>query len=501
MRSEILNTKVGQPITIVKPIGRGRLGTVFAGVHPVLARRFAIKVLVPKVTQDENIQRRLRRMVREASTVQHPNIVPLLDFGQVEDGRFYLTMDFIRGIQLTKALDRDGRFPVARALPLLIELAKALEAAHVLRVVHADVKPNNILLFEEADGSEALRLHDFKLMEALTPDATEKDPLAHLRLYANFDYISPEQINHTRVDGRADIYAFGAVAYRLLSGEPPFFGTPEEVIQGHRTRDPVPPSRRTGAHDVPSELDAIVLRCLEKKPEDRFNSMDEISRELQTLLPEAVPEAMEEEITGRWKIPAEVEEQEEPLPESPARLRRLFYDTLLELAEHVADQSAASEEMVSDLSSLTRIREDAASIAAESGVTENRFEDIRREMRERESTLRYAIIDLNLAKADLQEKGSDSEGLKEVEFQITELESSLSDLEGQRGERFAALNDQLQKNRERLKSMEQEMAAHYRRLYAYLEDARVDVSTDEARKLYRLLERCRASLTQATITQ
>lgn len=122
-------------------------------------------------------------------------------------------------------------------------------------------------------------------------------------------------------------------------------------------------------------------------------------------------------------------------------------------------------------------------------------------MRERESTLRYAIIDLNLAKADLQEKGSDAEGLKEIEFQITELESSLADLEGQRGERFAALNDQLQKNRERLKSMEQEMAAHYRRLYAYLEDARVDVSTDEARKLYRLLERCRASLTQATITQ
>jgi DNA repair exonuclease SbcCD ATPase subunit len=218
-------------------------------------------------------------------------------------------------------------------------------------------------------------------------------------------------------------------------------------------------------------------------------------------MPEAQPGALEEEVTGRWKTPPDVEEQEEPLPDSPARLRRLFYDTLLELSEHVAQEGAASEEMAYGLSSLNHVREEAARIASESGVTENRFEDIRRELRERESTLRYAIIDLNLAKADMQEKGSDEEGLKEIEYQISELERSLADLESQRSERFAALNDQLQKNREQLKAMEQEMAVHYRRLYAYLEDARADIATEEARSLYRLLERCRASLTQATITR
>jgi serine/threonine protein kinase len=499
MRSEILNTKIGEQITIVKPIGRGRLGTVFAGVHPVLARRFAVKVLLPRLTKDDNVVRRLRRMVREASTVQHNAVVPLLDFGTLEDGRVYLTMDFIRGIQLTKALDRDGRFEAKRAAPQLAQLADALEAAHALRVFHGDVKPNNILLSEERDGSESLHLYDFKLMQALAGEPTDEDPLAHLRLYGYFDYLAPEQINNTRVDGRADIYAFGALAYRMLCGEPPFFGTPEEVIQGHRSRDPVPPSRRAGVQDVPSELDAIVLRCLEKRPEDRFKTMDEVSRELRALMPKPAVEGQEEEITGRWKLPEVEQEVEEPLPESPARLRQLFYDTLIELAEHVANEGGTGEELIHELSAVKRIKDDASQVAGEAAITENRFEDIRRELRERESTLRYAIIDLNLAKADLQDRGPEDSDLKDIEFQIAELERSLSELEGQRAERFDKLNAQLKTSRERLKEMELEIAVHYRRLYSILDEARPDVQTDEARKLYRLLERCRAALTQVAV--
>lgn len=499
MRNEILNTKVGEQITIAKPIGRGRLGAVYAGVHPVLARRFAIKILLPRLTRDDNVQRRLRRMVREASTVQHQCVVPMLDFGQLDDGRVYMVTDYVRGIQLTKVLERDGRFEVNRAIPILIQLAEALEAAHRLRVVHGDVKPNNILLFEEHDGSESLRLYDFKLMQALSSEPTAEDPLAHLRLYGNFDYLAPEQIDASRVDGLTDIYAFGAAAYRMLCGEPPFYGTPEEVIQGHRSRDPVPPSRRAGAHDVTPELDAIVLRCLEKKAEERFKSMDEVSRELQAMLPKAEREPLDDEITGRWKIEEVQQEQEPPLPDSPARLRRLFYDTLLKLAEHVAAEEAGTEEMQYALSAIGRIKEEVSAIGAQNAVTENRFEDIRRELRERESTLRYAIIDLNLAKADMQDRDPGDEELRDVEFQIAELERSLTKLEEQRAERFAGLNEQLRKNRERLKSMEQEMAAHYRRLYAHLDEARVNVSTDEGRTLYRLLERCRNALTQATI--
>jgi len=220
--------------------------------------------------------------------------------------------------------------------------------------------------------------------------------------------------------------------------------------------------------------------------------MGEVSRELQRLQPRA-PAESQEEITGRWKLPETEEPVEQPLPQSPARLRQLFYDTLISLADHVAGQGRPSEGLVFELSSVRRIKDEASQVAAEAAITENRFEDIRRELRERESTLRYAIIDLNLAKVD-QKPGQMEHS--DIEFQIAELERSLTDLEQQRGERFDRLNDQLKASRERLKAMEQEIAVHYRRLYAYLDDARSEASTEEARQLYHLLSRCRTALTQ-----
>jgi serine/threonine protein kinase len=496
--NEILNTKVGTPLTIAKRIGRGRLGVVYAGVHPILARRFAIKVLRPSLTRDDDVQRRLRHMIRETSTVEHPGLVHLIDFGQLEDGTTYVVMDFVRGIQLTKVLTRDGPFPVERAIPLIIQLADALEAAHRVRVVHGDVKPNNIMLVEQSSGGELLRLHDVGLTLALADKSSSDDPLGHLRIYSTFDYLSPEQITNSRVDGRADIYAFGAVAYRILTGEPPFVGDAEEVMLGHRTREPVPPSRRVGAHEVPPEVDVIILRCLEKLPEDRFKSMDEVSHELKALLPRSVPTPFEEEeTTGRWKLPPELELAEEPLPEAPARLRQMFTDTLLELADLVAKEGAANEELLFEMTSLRQLRDDAASTAAQSAVTENRFEDIRRELRERESTLRYAIIDLNLARSDAVDRNATETELEEQDFQIAELERSLTELEQQRTERFTALNIELQKHRDALKSFDETMALHLRRIYAYLDDARMEVTTEEGRRLFYLLERCRNALSKS----
>ncbi|MCA9671351.1 MAG: protein kinase [Myxococcales bacterium] len=480
--------QLDQNLTIAKRIGKGRLGVVYAAVHEVLARRFAVKVVRRALAADEKTSRRLRHAVRETSIVDHPNVVALTDFGTLPDGRFYLTMEFVRGIQLSRVLERDGRFEVQRAVPLLIQLADALEAAHRLRVVHGDVKPSNVLLVEQTQGRELIKLHDFALVPVLSPAFEEKRPLAHLELVGSPDYLAPEQITGGHVDGRADIYAFGALAYRMLTGEPPFVGAPQEVAEGHRRLEPVPPSRRSGAHDVPADLDALLLRCLEKNPGDRFRTLDEVSLELASLMPQAAPSPFEEEVTGRWKIPPELEEEEEPLPESPARLRRLFYDTILELGEHIDEQGVASDDMVVEIEALRRIREEAAALAAQSELTENRFEDIRRELRERESALRYAVIDLNLAKSD------QTQNARDLDQQISDLERSLAQLEKQRRERFAALNVELKQAKDGLKALEHQMAVHYRRLYAELDEVRTDVDTSESRQLFRRLERCRAAL-------
>jgi hypothetical protein len=400
-------------------------------------------------------------------------------------------------------LERDGRFATARTVNILLQVAEALEAAHHARVIHGDVKPNNIHLIEELGGKEGVRLNDFKLMEALAPSPNKEDPIGHLRIYNNFDYLSPEQINHGRIDGRADIYALGALAYRMVTGEPPFVGTPEQVIQGHRTRDPVPPSRRVGTEDVPSALETIILHCLEKKPEDRYKTIEEVLHHLRALISEkplARKDKKDEAPTGILKAVEEEEPREEPLPESPAKLRRLFYDTVLALAEHICEQVGENQQIGFTIHELKRVRQEAAEIAAQNGVTENRFEDIRRELRERESTLRYAIIDLNLAKADIDERKEGTGGIKDVDAQIVELEHRLADLEQQRAERFGVLNAQLNKNRDELKALEQQLAIHYRHLYAFLEDVRLKVRTDEFRTLYRLLDRCRNQLTQQANT-
>lgn len=495
--------KLQQTLTVAKRIGKGRLGVVYAAVHAVLARRFAVKVLRPGLTRDEEVQLRLRHMIREASQVDHPSVTSLVDFGQLPDGRYYLTMDFVRGIQLSRVLERDGRVSLSRAVVLLDELASALDAVHRMRVVHGDLKPNNVMLIEDAQGGEGVRLLDLCISSALAGVLPEAEPDAYLMAYGQVEYLAPEQIAGRSIDGCSDIYAYGALAYRLLTGQPPFVGEPEQVLRAHRNVDPVPPSRRSGAHATPAELDALVLRCLEKNPRDRFGSMREVQQALQTMLPavgaptyEEAEEQEPEEITGRWVVAPQLEEApEEPLPDAPGKIRALFYDTIYELTEHIVELGAGHAEMRDAIDALGELREESSQLASQIELTENRFEDIRRELRERESTLRYAIIDLNLAKSDLAERDvREGSAVSDLEYQIARLEESLAQLERERRERFAQLNRELQSARERNKTLEHQMAAHYRRLYAELDEVRGRVDTELSRQLLHQLERCRQAL-------
>lgn len=484
-----------QKLTITKRIGQGRLSVVYAAVHQVLARRFAVKVLSPLLTESELQRRRLRHAVREASSVDYPQAVPLVDYGELQDGRTYLTMPFVRGIQLSKVLARDGRFKIKRAIPILAQLADILEASHGWRVVHGDVKPNNIMLVEGSDARESVRLHDFCISSTLAgPAKDEEDLINLLRVYGNADYLAPEQLSGHSVDGRADIYAFGCLAYRMLVGEPPFVGSNEEVVNAHRRREPVSLLRRSGGEHIGAELDRIVLGCLEKNPSDRYQSMSAVALLLRRLMPALETLDPEEAITGRWNIPEEETEQEEPLPESPSRLRALFYDTILELSEHIADQGKAPDGMLEVTGNIKRVRDEVSSVGARVELTENRFEDIRREQRERESALRYAIIDLTLARNDMDEKTADKRRWDDLQFQLKQLESNLSVLEQQRGERFTLLNTELGQQRDLQRSLEHELVAHYRRLYNEVDALRGLASDDEARRLYRALDRCRAAI-------
>ena len=220
--------------------------------------------------------------------------------------------------------------------------------------------------------------------------------------------------------------------------------------------------------------------------------MDAVERMLRTMLGGVDVTPRFERVSDTIPILRE-ETAEQPLPESPARLRQLFFDSIFQLSKHMVLLRKASRAMADEVEILTRTRREAQIVSARGESTENRFEDVRQAMREREATLRYAIIDLNLARSDGQEPSTAQE-VRDVEYQVSELERSLSQLEVQRAEQFAALKVELNKQRELYKSLEQRMVLHYRRLYAHLEDLMDEAQEPESTHMYQLIERCRAAM-------
>ncbi|MBK8480069.1 MAG: serine/threonine protein kinase [Proteobacteria bacterium] len=501
--------RLTQTLTIAKRIGRGRLGTVYAAVHEVLARRFAIKVLRPALTASETVRLRLRHAVREASQIDHPQVASIVDFGRLSDGRYYLTTDYVRGLPLARVLERDGRLSPSRAVETLLQLAEALDAAHRQHVVHGELKPNNITVFDAADGGLRLRLRDFAVATALAVQplsgssrlADRAETL--LANYGTVDYLAPELLGGSAASPTpsADIYALGALGYHLLTGQPPFVGEPERVVAAHLGSEVVAPSRRSGCEELPTTLEALLLRCLQKDPAERFRALEPVVRALRALAAEAVSVGAtshaEEELTAPWAItpPPGAEGEAELLPASPGRLRQLLYETTLELAQHAATEGLAGPSLLVELEALKLARDEAEQLVVEGGLLENRFEDIRRELRESEAALRYTVIDLNLARGESEHGGPiDAEAAADLEHRVHELEWNLAELDRQREQRFATLNAELRQRIDRLRAVERTMAAHYRRLHDDLEGLRGALQTDRARLLYRRVGHCRAAL-------
>lgn len=500
--------RLTQTLTIAKRIGRGRLGTVYAAVHEVLARRFAIKVLRPALTATETVRLRLRHAVRQASQIDDPRVASLVDFGRLADGRYYLTTDYVRGLPLTRVLERDGRLPPARAVAVLLQLAEALAAGHRQHVVHGELKPNNVTVFEGADGGLRVHLRDFALAMALAqplPGSSRASERVQglLGHYGTVDYLAPELLSGalSLPTVSVDIYALGALGYHLLTGEPPFVGAPERVATAALGSELVPPSRRSGGDVLQPALEALLVRCLAKDPAERFRGLDQVVHALRGLVAEAAPAALappaEEELTSPWAItplPA-AEGEGERLPASPGRLRQLLYETTLALAQHAATEGAAGPALLIELEALQLARDEAEQLVVEGGLLENRFEDIRRELRESEAVLRHTVTDLTLAQGEAEQRGPGGDAAAaEVDHRVQELEWGLAELERQRERRFAALNAELRQRLEGLRAVERTMVAHHRRLHDELERLRGVLQTDRARQLYRRAGRCRAAL-------
>jgi predicted Ser/Thr protein kinase len=272
---ERLQAAVQGSFQVERLLGRGGMGSVYLARETALDRLVAVKVLPPERAQSSELRERFRREARTAAQLSHPNIVPLLTFGE-DQGLMYFVMGYVEGEPLSARVLREGRLPTADAVRVLSELCEALAYAHGRGVVHRDVKPENILL-ELPKG--VVRLTDFGVAKGLMASSALTTEGA---LIGTPHYMSPEQASgRADVDTRSDIYSMGALAFTLFTGRPPFLGrTSTDILRQHLTQEP--PRLRDSAPELPAALEAAVLRCLAKDPGARFASATDFAKALQS---------------------------------------------------------------------------------------------------------------------------------------------------------------------------------------------------------------------------
>ena len=261
---------------IERELGQGGMATVYLAEDLKHHRRVAVKVLRPDLAATLGAERFLRE-IEVAARLQHPHILGVLDSGEA-DGFFYYVMPYVEGETLRDRLARTGELPVHDAVRLLGEIAEALAVAHAGGVVHRDIKPENILL----SGRHALVM-DFGVAKAVTEASGRQELTTAGVALGTPAYMAPEQASaDPHMDGRVDIYAIGVMGYEMLSGYPPFHGlNPQQTLAAHVMREPTPlGTQRTGLSPA---LEAVIMRCLAKRPADRFQTAGELMSALEPL--------------------------------------------------------------------------------------------------------------------------------------------------------------------------------------------------------------------------
>jgi len=266
-------------------LGQGGMGAVYQVEHQRMGKIAAMKVLHRELAQEKEVVRRFQREAQAVSRLNHPNTVQVFDFG-VYKGALYLVMEYVPGVDLGALVKRDGPLPFAQAAPLFHQICAALSEAHALGVIHRDLKPENVLVTRTSDGSDFIKVLDFGLAKL-----TEREDLAEVTdsgsIVGTPYYMSPEQIRGEHIDARSDIYSLGALMYRVLTGEPPYRAqSPVGVLTKHLTAELVPPSQRVPEQHLDPRLDAVVCRALEKKPADRFQTVEELTDAISTAYTE-----------------------------------------------------------------------------------------------------------------------------------------------------------------------------------------------------------------------
>ncbi len=306
---------IAERYLVHKLIARGGMASVFLAEHIALRRPVALKILHPPVglenSEDANFEKRFRLEAETLAALNHPNIVTLFDYGQTDDGRFFLAMEYIEGPRYTDVIQA-GAIPVDHTITLLLQVCAALRYAHKRGVVHRDLKPSNLLIARDADGMERVKVVDFGLVKVGEVDQS----LTREGIVLGSPHcMAPEQVQGLPIDHRADIYALGILLFRSITGAYPFHGNTATATMMAHLSEPIPafagvaPNLRANPR-----IEQIVRRCLAKKADDRYPDIATLAVDLQ----QAIGLVAEPEASQSLTL---VEELPTPPPPRPAARR------------------------------------------------------------------------------------------------------------------------------------------------------------------------------------
>lgn len=278
----LVGTVIADRYRILSLLGRGGMGVVYKAEHVRIGKLLAVKLLHGELSRDRDVIKRFRREADAVSRLSHPNTVQIFDFGRA-DNLMYLAMEYVSGRDLGWIVQHEGPLPFTRVARIAAQVCASLAEAHAAGLVHRDLKPENVMVVESRSQPDFVKVLDFglaKLRDQQSGDITRAGALVGTPYY-----MAPEHIRGEPTDGRADLYAIGALLYKAICGVAPFTaGTPVGVLTKHLTEAVVPPSQRSPRRDVPPQADDIVLKALEKDPARRYQRAEELREDLVAYL-------------------------------------------------------------------------------------------------------------------------------------------------------------------------------------------------------------------------
>jgi serine/threonine-protein kinase len=276
---------VANKYRVERVLGRGGMGVVVAAMHEQLAQRVAIKMLLPEAEASPNALARFTREARAAAAIRGEHVARVLDVGTLEGGAPYIVMEYLEGRDLAQTLAERGPLPHEEAVAYILQACEAIAEAHAAGIIHRDLKPSNLFVTRGPDGSPLIKVLDFGISKALLSSGSEGQLTTTSSFIGSPVYSPPEQLVRAHdVDARSDIWSLGTILFEVLAGRPPFVG--DSVMHvASKIFNETPTALNELRADLPPELCAVVMRCLRRRPEERYPDIAALAQALAPFAP------------------------------------------------------------------------------------------------------------------------------------------------------------------------------------------------------------------------